>query len=70
MMVHILDDGRKLVAHDEETIRHCTDTRGIVIGYQQLIEVWEGDTVVDANIVRKWINWETGSLHHMDQVPA
>jgi hypothetical protein len=70
MMVHILDENRKLVAHDEYPVLHRTNVSGIVIGYEQLIELWSGDELVESNIVRKWINWETGSLHHMDQVPA
>jgi hypothetical protein len=70
MQIHNLDSQRKLVAHDERAVQHYSNTQGIVIGYEQLIELWNGDKLVEANIVRKWINWETGSIHHVDSVPA
>lgn len=70
MQVHVIDNDRKLVAHDECVVRHRSNVRGIVIGYEQRIELWNNDVLQEANIIRKWVNWETGAIHHIDSVPA
>lgn len=70
MKVHVIDENTKLIAHDEKAVRHYSDVNGIVIGFEQRVELWIKGEMREANITRKWINWETGSIHHIDCVPA
>ena len=70
MQTHDLGDGRKAVVHDEVQVLHRVDTQGVVIGSTQLIEIWENNVLQHGGVVRRWIDWRTGSLIKMDSIPA